>query len=100
MSAQFHQPNEPFRILDECFFSREQLLDREYDPISRGDVDVASLRKRYAHHVNLDHAAAVRAILVQVAKREWKWIWGIGLLHDHILSKTGYQKLYLTCSRP
>jgi len=49
-----------FRIDDECFFRREQLAERDYDPISAGDIDLASLQERYPHHVNLDHAAAGR----------------------------------------
>ncbi len=85
---------EDFRIDDECFFRREQLVERDYDPISAGDIDLASLRERYPHHVNLDHAAAVRAILVREAGSGWKWIWGIGLLHDDILRESGYPRLY------
>ncbi len=83
-----------FRIEDECFFNRTQLLERDYDPIAEGDVDIDYLKKRYAHHVDLDHAAAVRAILVREGKRRWKWIWGIGLLHDHILHETGFPQLF------
>lgn len=83
-----------FRIEGECFFRREQLLERDYDPISCGDVDPVALRERYPHHVNLDHAAAVRAILVRERKGQWKWIWGIGLLHDDILRDSGHPRLY------
>lgn len=83
-----------FNIEEACFFSRAQLLDRDYDPIALGDIDLEYLKNRYSHHVDLNHAAAVRAILVQHKKREWRWIWGIGLLHDHILNEMGYSRLY------
>ena len=83
-----------FRIEDECFFTREQLLERDYDPIEDGVVDLNYLNERFGHHIRLDHAAAVRAILVREGKHNWKWIWWIGLLHDHILHEIGYPKLY------
>jgi hypothetical protein len=82
------------RIEERCPFTREQLLEEDYDPIAEGLVDLAYLQRRYRHHLHYDHAAAVRAILVRPGKRDWKWIWGIGLLHDHILAETGYPKLY------
>jgi hypothetical protein len=84
----------PFLVDEECFFTREQLLERDYDPIEEGDVGLEYLKSRYEHHVDLDHAAAVRAILVREGRREWNWIWGIGLLHDHILRTTSHTKLY------
>lgn len=85
----------PFvRIEERCFFTREQLLEVDYDPIAEGLIELDYLKDRYQHYVRLDHAAAVRAILVSPSKREWHWIWGIGLLHDEILIETGYPKLY------
>lgn len=86
--------NSQFKIDEECFFTREQLLERDDDPIANGMVDLAYLNERFGQHVRFDHAAAVRAILVREGKRDWRWIWGIGLLHDQILKETGYQKLY------
>jgi len=83
-----------FRIDDECFFRREGLAEKDHDPISAGDIDLASPRERYPHHANLDHAAAMRAILVHEAGSGWKWIRGIGLLHDAILRKSGYPRFY------
>ena len=83
-----------FRIEEYCFFSREQLLEQDYDPIAQGDVDLEYLKEKYAGHVRLDHAAAVRGILVRDAGKIWKWVWGIGLLHDQILARTEYNRLY------
>lgn len=67
----------------------------EYDPIESGDVDLEDLKSRYLSHVNLDHAAAIRGILVREDKRgEWKWIWCVGLLHEEILKESSYPKLW------
>ena len=41
----------------------------------------------------LDDAAGW-VIVVREGKQKWKWIWGIGLLHDHILHESGYPTLY------
>jgi len=76
-------------------FTREQLVDPEYEPIAQGDVDLEDLRHRYEGHVPLDHAAAVRGILVRDTKTTaWSWIWGIGLLHDEMVTLGGYLRLY------
>lgn len=83
-----------YNISNECFFDRDQLLDWDYDSMTAGVVNRDYLESRYAGHVNLDHAAAVRAILVREGKHEWGWIWGIGLLHDEITARSGYPKLY------
>ncbi|NIS80051.1 MAG: hypothetical protein GTO14_07550 [Anaerolineales bacterium] len=45
------------RIEDICFFSRAQLLEQDYDPITDGVVDLAYLKERYGRHARLDHAA-------------------------------------------
>lgn len=76
-------------------FTREELIDPEYDPIQQGNVDLEDLRRRYEGHVPLDHAAAVRGILVKDPKTTaWSWIWGIGLLHDEMVRLGGYIRLY------
>ena len=82
-----------YKIQDRCFFTREQLLDRDYDPLSNYDIDLEYLNERFSHYVQLDHAAAIRAILVREGTK-WNWIWGIGLLHDQMLVDVGYPKLY------
>lgn len=78
-------------------FSRRQLIDRDYNPLEEsGGPDRADLEKRYGlgtRRVNLDHVAAVRGILVREEK-EWKWIWDWGLLHDEMVRKYGYDRLY------
>jgi hypothetical protein len=83
-----------YHISNDCYFNRTQLLDRDYDPMVEGVVNRDYLESQYAGHVNLDHAAAVRAILVREGKSDWRWIWGIGLLHDEITVRSGYPKLY------
>lgn len=76
-------------------FTREQLLNPEYDPIAQGDVDIGDLRTRYEDKIDLNHAAAVRGILVKDQKsHDWTWIWGIGLLHDEMVRESGHQRLY------
>jgi len=76
-------------------FTREELIDPEYDPIQRGDVDLVDLRARYEAHIDLNHAAAVRGILVRDPETKARfWIWGIGLLHDEMVDLGGYQRLY------
>ncbi|MFV2044931.1 MAG: hypothetical protein ACC700_17055 [Anaerolineales bacterium] len=76
-------------------FSRDQLVDPEYDPIENGDVNFEDLKSRYLTHVDLNHAAAIRGILVSEGnKGGWKWIWGVGLLHDEMLKESGFPKLW------
>ena len=76
-------------------FTREQLVDPEYEPIAQGDVDLEDLRRRYEDQVPLDHLAAVRGILVKDPKTTaWRWNWGIGLLHDEMVSLGGYLRLF------
>lgn len=77
-------------------FNRFQLVDPEYNTLEEGLVDEEYLRERYEPHgINIDHAAAVRGILVkEPGTKEWKWIWGIGLLHDEIVNATRYPRLY------
>ena len=75
--------------------SRAQLVDIDYDPISQGDIDAADLKTRYPHHDDLQHAAATRGILVRDdASKQWRWIWGIGLLHYEMLELSEYPRLY------
>lgn len=79
-------------------FSRRQLVDRDYNPLEDPDgPDRTDLAARYgqgARRDNLDHAAAVRGILVSEGKRKWKWIWDWGLLHDEMVRKHGYERVH------
>lgn len=77
-------------------FTRDQLIEPEYNALEEGVVDEAYLRDRYEPHgISIDHAAAVRGILVrEPGTKEWKWIWGIGLLHDEMVNATRYPRLY------
>jgi hypothetical protein len=79
-------------------FSRRQLIDRDYNPLEDpAGPDRADLEKRYTQGerpIPLDHAAAVRGILVSDGKNLWKWIWDWGLLYDEIVRKFGYDRLY------
>ncbi len=65
-------------------FSRHQLIDRDYNPLEDPEgPDRADLEKRYGlgeRRLSLDHAAAVRGILVSDGKNVWKWIWDWGLV--------------------
>lgn len=67
-------------------FSRRQLIDPDYNPLEDPEgPDRADLERRYGvgeRRINLDHAAAVRGILVSEGRRQWKWIWDWGMLHD------------------
>ena len=72
-------------------FSRTQLLDPEYDPIEEGDVYLPNLRRRYEGKVSLDHAAAIRGVLVKENGRQ-VWIWGCGLLHDKMATAHGHER--------
>lgn len=67
-------------------FSRRQLIDPDYNSLEDpAGPDRADLEKRYGlgeRPIPLDHAAAVRGILVSEGKNAWKWIWDWGLLHD------------------
>jgi hypothetical protein len=79
-------------------FTRRQLLDLDYNPLDDpAGPDRADLEARYGlgeRRANLDHAAAVRGILVSEGKQEWRWIWDWGLLHDEMVRKYGYDRLY------
>jgi hypothetical protein len=83
---------------NEVHFRREQLIDRDYNSLEDPDgLDAAHLAARYGQgerRINLDHAAAVRGILVREGTDDWKWIWDWGLLHDEIVRKYGYEALY------
>jgi len=63
-------------------FTRRQLIDRDYNPLEDPEgPDRADLGKRYGRGerpIPLDHAAAVRGILVSEGKNLWKWIWDWG----------------------
>ena len=78
-------------------FARRQLIGRDHNPLEDPEgPDRADLEKRYGlgeRRVGLDHAAAVRGILVRDEK-QWKWIWDWGLLHDEIVRKYGYDRLH------
>jgi hypothetical protein len=76
-------------------FTRDQLVKPDYDPIQNDDVDIEDLRARYEGSVALEHAAAIRGILVLAAEgREWKWLWGVGLLHDETVAVAEYPRLF------
>jgi hypothetical protein len=79
-------------------FSRHQLIDRDYNPLEDSDgPHRADLERRYGQgdrRINLDHAAAVRGILVSEGKGQWRWIWDWGLLHDEMVRKHGHDRLY------
>jgi len=79
-------------------FSRRQLVERDYNPLADLEgPDPADLEKRYGRgerSVPLDHAAAVRGILVSDGKNDWKWVWDWALLHDERARKFGYDRLY------
>lgn len=77
-------------------FNRTQLIDPEYNALEEGLVDEEYIWARYEPHgINIDHAAAVRGILVrEPGSKEWRWIWGIGLLHDEMVNVTSYPRLY------
>ena len=59
-------------------FTRRQLIDRDYNPLEDpAGPDRADLEKRYAaaeRPIPLDHAAAVRGILVSEGINACKWI--------------------------
>jgi len=78
-------------------FQRNQLIDRDYDPLADPDgLSRQELEKRYGRagqDVSLDHGAAVRGILVR-ERAAWKWIWDWGLLHDEMVRKYGFDRLY------
>ena len=79
-------------------FTRHQLIDRDYNPLEDpAGPDCADLEKRYTQGdrpIPIDHAGAVRGILVSEGKNIWKWIWDWGLLHDEIVRKYGYERLF------
>lgn len=78
-------------------FSRRQLIDPDYNPLEDpAGPDRGDLEQRYgagSRRAGLDHAAAVRGILVSEGKRRWRWIWDWGLLHDEMVRKHGYDRL-------
>jgi hypothetical protein len=78
-------------------FRRDQLVDRDYDPLADPDgPDRQEMEERYdraGQEGSLDHAAAVRGILVR-ENAAWKWIWDWGLLHDEMVRKYGFDRLY------
>ena len=81
-------------------FTREQLTSRYYEPIEVGLVDLADLRRRYEGKVSLNHAAAIRGVLLKEGGPQL-WIWGCGLLydemataHDHERPLARYRKQY------
>lgn len=78
-------------------FTRQQLVERDYDPLADpAGPDRDDLQRRYGagtRRAGLDHAAAVRGILVSEGKRRWRWIWDWGLLHDEMVRKHGYDRL-------
>lgn len=79
-------------------FTRHQLTERNYDPLAdpKG-LDRATLEATYQmgrRQVNLDHAAAVRGILVDDGAHHWRWIWDWGLLHDEMVVKHGCDRLH------
>lgn len=71
-------------------FQRHQLIDRDYSYSPLEDLagpDCADLEERYGlgeRRVNLDHASAVRGILVRKGKR-WTVDLGLGTLHADTL---------------
>jgi hypothetical protein len=76
-------------------FTREQLIDPDYNPIGHGDVDAQELERRYPQYPDLHHAAAIRGILVrEQGGKAWRWVWGVGLLHDELLAASGYSRLF------
>ena len=72
-------------------FTREQLTSRYYEPIEVGLVDLADLRCRYEGKVSLDHAAAIRGVLLKEDSRQF-WVWGCGLLHDEMATAHGHER--------
>jgi hypothetical protein len=72
-------------------FTREQLTSRDYDPIEVGLVDLADLRRRYKGRVWINHAAAIRGVLLKEDDRQF-WIWGCGLLHDEMATAHGHER--------
>ena len=72
-------------------FTREQLTSRDYDPIEVGLVHLADLRRRYEGRVWINHAAAIRGVLLKEDGRQF-WIWGCGLLHDEIATAYGHER--------
>jgi hypothetical protein len=76
-------------------FTHEQLVNPDYDPIQHGDVDPDELRGRYPQYPDLHHAAAIRGVLVrEIGGKAWRWIWGVGLLHDELLAASGFPQLF------
>ena len=72
-------------------FSRTQLLLPEYDPIASGDICLPDLRRRYEGKISLDHAAAIRGVLVREDGHQ-VWIWAAGRLHDEIAQAHGHER--------
>lgn len=72
-------------------FSRTQLLDPGYDPIAQRDVCLSDLRRRYEGRVWINHAAAIRGVLLKEDGRQF-WIWGCGLLHDEMATAHGHER--------
>lgn len=79
-------------------FTHHQLTSRDYNPLEDSSgPDRADLETRYGQGpraVSLDHAAAVRGILVREPDKSWLWIWDWGLLHDEMVTKNGYDRLF------
>ena len=57
-------------------FTREQLTSRDYDPIAVGLVDLADLRRRFEGRVWINHAAAIRGVLLKEGGPQL-WIWDV-----------------------
>ena len=79
-------------------FTHRQLTSRDYNPLDDpAGPDRADLEARYGQGpraVRLDHAAAVRGILVREPDKSRKWMWDWGLLHDEMVRKFGYDRLF------
>ena len=80
-----------------CPFSREQLLEKGYDPLSdpTSGLDLLEIEASHKEYLKqhgwdaVDHIAAVRGVLVKRdGKYEWLWDWG--KLHDEIFAETGF----------
>jgi hypothetical protein len=82
-------------------FSREQLLNTDYDPLLK-DLIRPTLLETHKDYLqrhgldSIDHVAAVRGILVHDMHEGWKQLWDWGKLHDEILAESQYPRL---CAR-
>ena len=98
LRAALDRPRSRDLVARAVVFTRRQLVDPDYNPLADpAGPDRADLEQRYGagtRRAGLDHAAAVRGILVSEGKRQWKWIWDWGLLHDEMVRKHGYERLH------